>query len=174
MEVKMDIKLITQLDAENYRSIRLEALKNSPEAFCSSYEEEKEYSLEQFKTRIQSESVFTFGAFENEQLIGVATLVKDAKHKSKHKATIVGVYVTPKKRGLGVAKELIQEVLKKIQTFKEIEQVNLAVVSTNESAMRLYSSLGFQVFGTEKNALKINNMYYDEDYMVLFLEKANN
>jgi len=33
----------------------------------------------------------------------------------------------------------------------------------------LYASLGFEVFGTEKRALKVGQRYVDEDYMVLFL-----
>lgn len=32
-----------------------------------------------------------------------------------------------------------------------------------------YSSLGFEVFGTEKKAMKYNNIYFDENHMVLFL-----
>ena len=37
----MEIRMLTSLDdAEKYRSIRLESLKNTPEAFASSYEEE--------------------------------------------------------------------------------------------------------------------------------------
>ena len=37
-------------------------------------------------------------------------------------------------------------------------------------AKKLYSSLGFEVFGTEKNGLRLeNNIYFDVDYMILFL-----
>jgi hypothetical protein len=37
----MEIRKLNPIDAEEYLSIRLDALENSPYAFASSYEEEK-------------------------------------------------------------------------------------------------------------------------------------
>ena len=46
----MDIIILNSYeDAEKYRSIRLESLKNTPEAFASSYGEEKDLSIEDLK-----------------------------------------------------------------------------------------------------------------------------
>ncbi|QNF29937.1 GNAT family N-acetyltransferase [Metabacillus elymi] len=165
----MDIRLLKPLDAENYRNIRLEALQNNPESFGSSYEEEKEIPLETYKSRFQSDESFTFGAFENEKLVGVVTLVKENKLKLKHKANIFAMYVSPKKRGIGIGKCLMVEVINKAKDLKGIEQIYLSVVTTNESAKKLYSFLGFEVFGSEKRALKFENTYLDEEHMVLFL-----
>jgi len=61
------------------------------------------------------------------------------------------------------------EIINKAKELEGIEQLNLTVVTTNTSAKRLYASLGFEVFGTEKRALKVGQRYVDEDYMVLFL-----
>ena len=42
--------------------------------------------------------------------------------------------------------------------------------AVREAAKKLYSSLGFNVFGTEKKGLKLeNNIYFDVDFMILFL-----
>ena len=61
----MEIRILHSLeDAEKYRSIRLESLHSSPESFASSYEEEKDFSIEQFKNQFQSEDSFTYGAFD--------------------------------------------------------------------------------------------------------------
>lgn len=60
------------------------------------------------------------------------------------------------------------EVINQANTLVGVEQINLTVVSSNESAKGLYTSLGFYVFGTERNALKIGQQYFDEDYMVLY------
>ena len=58
----MDIRILNSFeDAEKYRSIRLESLKNTPEAFASSYGEEKDLSIEELKNKFQSESSFTYG-----------------------------------------------------------------------------------------------------------------
>lgn len=42
------------------------------------------------------------------------------------------------------------------------------MVSTNLAAKKIYTDLGFEVFGTEIKAMKYDNYYYDEDLMVLF------
>ncbi len=164
----MNIRLLTAADAEVYRELRLEGLQTNPEAFGSSFEEEKDISLESFASRIEGQGTFTFGAFNQEDLLGVATLVQGNKVKLKHKASIFAVYVSPKKRGLGIGKQLMVEVINQAKRLVDVEQINLTVVSTNESAKGLYTSLGFHVFGTERNALKIGQQYFDEEYMVLF------
>ena len=80
------------------------------------------------------------------------------------------MYVSPSKRGLGIGKVLMEEAIKKAKSIEDLEQVYLAVVSTNESAKKLYSLLGFEFFGTEKKGLKLeNNIYFDVDFMILYL-----
>ena len=48
-----------------------------------------------------------------------------------------------------------------------MEQIQLSVVTTNESARRLYRSLGFQVYGLEPAALKLDGRDLDEEHMYL-------
>ena len=165
----MELRILKPSDANNYRSIRLEALQNSPEAFASSYEEEKNQQVEKYVKNFQSKDSFTIGAFEKGKLFGVITLIKEPLFKLRHKANIVAMYVRPEKRGIGIGKYLLTEVIKKANILEGIEQINLTVVTKNETAKRLYSSMGFEVFGTEKKALKYNNTYFDEAHMVLFL-----
>ena len=166
----MKIRLLDTFDAENYRSIRLEALQNSPEAFASSYEEEKDQHIEMFKNKIKLKDSVTFGAFDKGELVGIITLSKEELYKLRHRANIVAMYVSPQKRGLGIGKALMGEAIKKAKDTDCLEQVYLTVVSTNEPAKKLYTLMGFEVFGTEKRALKLeNNIYFDEDQMVLFL-----
>ncbi|MBO0996065.1 GNAT family N-acetyltransferase [Bacillus sp. SD088] len=164
----MEIRLLNPLDAKNYLDLRLEALQTNPEAFASSYEEEKDQSVEKYESRFQSQDSLTFGAFENEKLIGVVTLVVEKKKKLKHRANIFAMYVSPEKRGIGVGKNLMLEAIKKAKGLEGIEQVYLTVVTTNDLAKRLYSSLGFKKFGEDKRAIKLGNRYFDEELMVLF------
>lgn len=49
---------------------------------------------------------------------------------------------------------------------KRVELIQLAVVSDNEQARRLYANFGFLEYGIEKNALKQDGRYYDEVLMV--------
>jgi len=46
-----------------------------------------------------------------------------------------------------------------------VELIQLAVVSDNEQARRLYERLGFLEYGLEKKSLKQDGRYYDEVLM---------
>ncbi|GKU81500.1 hypothetical protein NCCP28_08960 [Niallia sp. NCCP-28] len=112
---------------------------------------------------------FTFGAFEKNQLIGAVTLIVEQKNKMKHRGNIVAMYVKPKYRGRGTAKKLMKEAINYAKGLKQLKQIYLGVVSGNEGAIKLYQSLGFQTYGIDKKALKVNGIYYDEELMVLFI-----
>ena len=47
-----------------------------------------------------------------------------------------------------------------------IQQLNLSVGSFNKAAKNLYLKLGFEIYGEEKNASKVNGEFHDELYLV--------
>jgi GNAT superfamily N-acetyltransferase len=123
----MEIRTLVPSDADMYLSIRLVVLQKNSEAFATSYEEEMKRPADKY--HFQSEDSFTLGAFENGELIGVVTLVKEKLKKLRHKAHIVAMYVSPEKQGFGIGKALLHEVIKKAKDIQDIEQLNLSVVS---------------------------------------------
>jgi len=164
----MEIRKLIRSDGESYFALRMEALQQNPEAFSSSYEEESLRSPDVYGNRLEGESSFTYGAFDEGKLIGVASLVLEEKLKMKHRANIYAVYVTGEKRGTGVAKRLMNEAIEQAKSIEQIKQVYLTVSSENEPAKKLYQSLGFEVYGKDKRAMIVNGSYLDEDLMVLF------
>ncbi|WP_211251471.1 GNAT family N-acetyltransferase [Carnobacterium inhibens] len=167
----MNIRKLNEDDTEKYQALRLIALKKSPEAFGSTFEREKNFTLETVKQRILStETKFTLGAFDKKNaLMGTVLFVRDSNIKMQHKGSILGLYVSPDSRGQGVAKSLLNKVIEVARRWNGVEQINLTVVSSNLFAKKIYSDLGFEVFGTEMKAMKYDNQYYNEDMMVLFL-----
>lgn len=166
----MKVRQLIAQDAEQYLNIRLEALQKAPEAFASSYEEEKNLSANKYMNRFQSpENSITFGAFIGNELVGIVTLLKETKLKLQHRANIVAMYVKQEKREQGIGKALLTEAVQRGKDTEGIEQIYLSVVTTNEAAKQLYASFNFEVFGTENNALKHNNVYFHENHMVLFV-----
>jgi RimJ/RimL family protein N-acetyltransferase len=164
-------RVLLESDAQRYQELRLSGLKTNPEAFGSTFERECKFPLEIVIDRIRpSRDKFVLGTLnEQESLEGIVALVRESGMKTAHKANVFGMYVAKDKRGKGVGKTLILELIKKARDIDGIEQINLSVVSNNEPAKRLYQSVGFKTYGIERNALKFNRKYYDEDLMVLRL-----
>ena len=84
------------------------------------------------------------GAFEEGELVGIATFLREAGIKERHKARIYGVYVSPGLRGKGVGRALLTRLLELVREDGSIEQVLLAVATTQVAARELYRSLGFR------------------------------
>lgn len=168
----MKVRRLTGEDAEEYWELRLEALKNNPEAFGTSYEEviQREDPIERVKYNFKVKGNYTFGAFEGDKLIGMVTLAQEISTKMKHRANIFAMYVSPLGRRKGAGKSLMEQAIKQARETNEIEKINLSVVSSNESAKNLYLQLGFKVFGTEEMALKERDVYYEEQHMTLILK----
>jgi ribosomal protein S18 acetylase RimI-like enzyme len=165
----MEIRTLSEDDAALYRELRLEALQTSPEAFGSSYEETVVRPLSATAERLRTPGSATFGAFEQDALIGVVTLVRDEGLKMGHRAHIYAMYVTSAARGRGVGRALMAEAIRRARAMTGIEQILLTVTSTNTPARALYEALGFVRYGREPRALKIDDRYFDEDMMILRL-----
>ena len=102
-------------------------------------------------------------------MAGVATFVRENGPKARHKGNLYGMYVSAGFRGRGISRVLLEELIREARKLEGLEQITLAVVQDNEQAKALYTTAGFTVFGTEKNALKIKGEYYHEEWMVYFL-----
>ena len=70
-------------------------------------------------------------------------------------------------RGKGIGRKLLSSLLEIAKQDQSLEQIHLAVSTTQDAARHLYRSLGFESYGIEPRALKIDSTYVDEDHMVL-------
>jgi ribosomal protein S18 acetylase RimI-like enzyme len=159
------IKLLSCADAQAYRDIRLEGLRQNPEAFASTFEDERGKPLDWFAERITQSQIF--GAILAQELVGVVGLRAHADSKQRHKAMIWGMYVQPAARQFGIGERLIDAAV--AHASDHVEQLQLAVVTENEAARRLYAKAGFIEYGHQINALKHDGRYYDDVLMVKFL-----
>ncbi|MDQ0186757.1 GNAT family N-acetyltransferase [Cytobacillus kochii] len=156
--------------AESFKQIRLIGLKEHPESFASSFEEEVQQSMQDIEKKLLSSQAITYGAFHEGKLGGIITLLYESKLKMRHKAHIVGLFVREEFRGLGMAKQLMNTVIEKAQGSTTIEQLHLTVMADNQPAIKLYKKLGFRSYAHEPRALKVVGHYYDEIHMVLQLK----
>jgi len=157
------IKKLEEDRWKEHRDLRLDALKEEPIAFGSSYDEEKSISEEEWRKRMKN----AWFALSDDKLIGMIGYFQNNNVKTKHAANLYGFYVTKKYRGQGVGKKLIDSSLMHIQERKDVVKIKLTVNPKQVSAVKLYQNYGFNIVGQLKKELCVEGRYYDE----LIMEK---
>lgn len=106
----MHIALLKAPDAAPYRELMLEAYELAADAFTSTAGERAAEPESFWVHRIADPSGLgvAFGAFEDEELVGTVALEFSAKPKTRHKALVIGMYLTPAGRGRGAGRALLQ------------------------------------------------------------------
>lgn len=169
----MEVRILTEKDAEAFWNIRLRALRDNPESFGSSYEEILERGIagavHGLRKKSSGSDDATFGAFEEGKLVGIAGFRREEEAKKRHKGVIWGMYVPQEMRGRGIAKALLQAAIAYAQSLPQLEQINLAVVLANKEARHLFIAQGFETYGLERHALKLHDHYFDTELMTLRL-----
>ena len=164
----MHIRPLTPVDAAGYQALRLESLRNHPTAYCTDYAEEAALGLDAFQTRLAaSESSITFGAWDGDSLVGIASLNRPTRLRQKFRATIAGMYVIPTQRRQGVAHRLLAACIDHARRQEGLEEVCLCITAGNEPARRAYEAFGFSADFVDPRYFKYDGRYYDLEWMRL-------
>jgi ribosomal protein S18 acetylase RimI-like enzyme len=161
---RVEIRRLAQdheADVALYRGIRLEALKNHPEAFGSTFDAESAQPQQWHADRLGSSTVL--GVFRDGDFVAMAGFAVQQGPKRAHKGMLWGMYVRPAARASGIARQLVEAICKVAR--RHVELIQLTVVRDNQRARTLYASLGFVDYGIERHALKQGGRYYDEVLM---------
>ena len=152
---------------EKFRDLRLRGLKEEPQAFGASYEENLKYTEEEWKRRLQNaleeKTNWLIFAKDGDKLVGLIGAFVN-KEKSQDTATIYSVYVPREERGKGIAKKLMEELLERILKNKDIKKLELDVNKDQVAAVGLYEKFGFKIVGNQKYTMG-NGQEVDEYLM---------
>jgi len=138
-------------DWEEYRNLRLKALKEDPQAFGDSYSVSLKYGDERWKKRLEDaldgEKIWLFFAKDGNKLVGMAGAFME--EGSTDTATIVSVYVPVEERGRDISWGLMEELLKTLSQKAYLKKAKLKVRESQTAAVGLYKKSGFQEVGKE-------------------------
>ena len=108
------------------------------------------------------------GAF-GPALVGTVGMHRERHTKKSHKVHLWGMYVAPDHRRQGVGSELLRAALDHARRLPDVRWVQLSVSSAAPAAQRLYERTGFQIWGTEPDALRHDGRAAVEHHMALRL-----
>jgi ribosomal protein S18 acetylase RimI-like enzyme len=162
-----DIRPVSRAEAAAWRELRLEALKNHPLAFMSSYDEAVKRDLAFFAERIPESggADVLFGVYVEGELCGCAGFGREPGAKEKHKGFMWGVYLRPSLRGRGVGEALVQRLLDHARG--QVGLLRCSVTTENTAACELYRRMGFIEYGIEPRSLRYEGVDYDETLLVI-------
>ncbi|MBN3762623.1 GNAT family protein [Burkholderia sp. Ac-20365] len=169
------IRTLELADRDAFFALRLRGLKTHPAAFGQSYEEAVERGPSQHDAMLSGTHAaignVLLGAFSSTDgaLVGTVGLMRETRHKERHKGHVIGMYVADEAAGRGVGRALLTELLAHAARVDGLRQVGLLVTNGNGSARALYESLGFRVYGTEPDAMCIDGVFHGADLMVRFI-----
>ena len=168
----MDVRRLTESEAAEYRELRLRALREHPDAFTSSFEEDQlkpiDWARQRLGHRPEAPHDFVLGAFSGGILVGILGLSVEPRKKVRHIGDLFGMYVAPEHAGRGAGKLLLHSCIARAREAG-LEQLRLTVTDGNARARSLYERAGFRLFGLERNAVKLDGRYHDKCHMALKL-----
>lgn len=145
----------TKDDVTLFKEVRLKALKDSPDAFGSTYESALQRDQRSWEEQLWSTTTGgnrnTQFAFEEDQCIGIAALYREPSAPS---GDIIMMWVDPGHRGSSAASLLVHNLLSWSRE-SGFSAVSLDVTESNARAIKFYEKQGFHDTG-EKVEIDFN------------------
>ena len=138
----IEIQRLQPGEEERLQKVRLDALKDAPDAFGTTFQEANTWSKSRWSAQLQS--LPTFIALLNGQDSGS---VRSSPHAEKTTvAELISMWVAPEARGIGLGEALIDAVISWARA-ESYSRLVLEVSNENRFAIALYKRKGFQATG---------------------------
>lgn len=134
-----------------FRDLRLRALRDSPDAFASTYEEEVDGDASAWRAWITGwpgvAEQIALAVVEGHRWVGIAVGSRGAEEADR--AHLFAMWVEPGWRGHGYGRALVEEVAGWASSVGR-RRLELRVTESNDAAVALYRRCGFREIGTRE------------------------
>jgi len=163
---ELEVKAVSSEEWEEYKRLRLEALKSDPGSFIESLEEESkrsdEYWMNYLKNIETHDGPKLLAARSGDRFIGMAGYFK----RNKQAAGINGLYVSKDQRGTDVSDRLMESIIEIAKKNPDIKTLELMVRKDLKQAINLYEKFGFKKAGKAKS-IKMGNGEISDAYFMI-------
>ena len=152
------IRRLDEADWEQFREIRLRALRQDPEAFSATAAEAERLTEAEWRARLRTRAAFV--AENAGRLVGlVSGIAAEPSERGAHPdaAELISMWVDPEYRGKGIADQLV-EVVAGWAAADGYARLRLCVVEGNRAAERLYLRCHFRPTGERQPLGRGNRM----------------
>lgn len=138
---ELTVRALTEDDWEAYRAVRLEALRESPEAFVATYEDESAFDEPTWRARMRRSTRLI--AEQDGKPVGIASVGRAKSSDEGDTGEIFGLWVEPDRRGSGVATALVKRGARQAREAGR-SHVIYWVGTENGRAVAFASGMGFR------------------------------
>jgi len=158
-----EIRRISPGEGRLYRSLRLAALKNAPEAFQTTYEEALAKGDEQWAAQADGAASgrdrASFIALADNEPVGLASVYRRADALAatgaSAEAELLQVWLAPGFRGSGLSRDLVMACIR-WSAEVGLRRLVAEVKAGNDHAKRFYLGLGFTVSSNDGTILELD------------------
>lgn len=163
----INVRALTEDDWELFRSVRLRALEESPDAFVASHEDETAEGDDFWKARMNRSQRLL--AEDDGDAVGVVSV--GAVEESEDAAQLFGLWVQPDRRGTGVATALVKAGVK-AAAGQGKHHLRYWVGTDNGRAVAFASGFGFRPT-SDRRPMRVSNGDGDEEEIAMDLPIAD-
>ncbi|WP_432761455.1 GNAT family N-acetyltransferase [Rhizobium mayense] len=168
MFFSLALRGLRSADVSAFREIRLHALREHPEAFGASWEEERVQPVSRFAERPENGHVI--GAIsEGEPILGTIGISRSNGQKTQRIESIWAMYMSPTVCGKGLARLLLNAAL-----AEGGPSIASAPRGSTQGSRHSVESTGFKRWAPEAEALKVGDVFHDGILMRLRLRTRRN
>lgn len=138
---ELHVRVLPSDEWQAYKDVRLRALRESPEAFVASAEEEEAFPDERWQQRMERSRRLL--AIDEEEVVGVVSVGTGHRTNIPGAGELFGLWVAPARRGSGVARRLLEKAAK-VGREVGLRQLVYWVGTDNGRAVAFASSFGFR------------------------------